>query len=279
MMSFKQGHLWGGRLLFIPAFMALFPAACWAVNFYDGARAPAGKYVLSYTSLYHADTTTDKNGRTAQTGYDYTRIEELARFCYYTPDAVFTALVPAGRVRSGYYGTSSSGIGDILAGVGYFVPLKEADILPMLFVKFPTGEYDSAQNVNYGTNQYDIRSAVFFYTQAGRFSIDAAIKYHVRLKNRGTNSMPGDELHLQLLPGWKLGKRCKLGPSLNWMKSRPQEKNGAEVPDSRRESFSAGADFYVRLKPVSITLTFLRDIRAKNAAKGDFFQLKTCYAF
>lgn len=280
-MTGAAGYNWGTmRTIMIFAIAAIaLPQPCQAVNFYDGARASKGLYFLTYTSLYHADETTDSSARTSISDYDYTRTEELVRFCYYTPKAVLTALLPFGRVRSGYYDTSSSGTGDVNLGAGFFLPLKTLDILPMLFVKLPAGEYDSAKSVNYGTNQYDIKPTVFFYKQVENLSIDAAAKYHFRTENRSTDISPGNELYLQCLLGWQVGKIFKLGPSLNWMRSSCQKNNGAKVPDSRRESLSAGADIYLRLKPASITLTYLRDVRTKNTTKGNFFQLKTCYKF
>jgi hypothetical protein len=266
-------------LLSILALSVIFPATASAVNFYDGARAPGGLYFLSYSSIYSADKATDFKGRTSKNDYGYTKLEELFRFCYYNKDLVLTALVPAADVHSRFYNVSSNGLGDINLGAGYFLPVKCVDILPMLFVKFPTGEYDSSRIVNYGTNQYDIKPTVFIYKAMGRFSIDGAAKYYIRRQNPSTKISPGDELYLQGLLGWKFSKNIKAGPSLNWMKSSSQVNDGANVPLSRRESLSLGGDIYLRFKPLSVTLTYLRDIRAKNTTKGDFFQVKTCYKF
>jgi len=268
-----------------PKFLLIFlltiglPAPCLAVNFYDGSRAPKGLYFLSYTSLYGADKTTDSKGKTNKQNYDYIKIEELLRFCYYTPELVLTAFIPFGGVHSGFYDLSSKGIGDINLGVGYFLPVKQADILPMLFVKLANGEYDSKKSLNYGTNQCDIRPVVFLYKAMGRFSIDAAAKYYFRAENPATKVLPGNELYLQCLFGWQLTKKLKAGPSINWMRSANQKNDGMEIERSRRESFSIGGDFYLRLSSLSVTFTYLRDIQSENTTKGDFFQVKTCYKF
>ncbi|MBU0503715.1 MAG: transporter [Candidatus Omnitrophota bacterium] len=256
-----------------------FPRQSYAVNFYDGARAPKGLYFLTYTSYYYADKTTDSKAKTAKADYEYSKFEELLRFCYYTPDLVLTAFFPAGYVHNGYYDVSSGGIGDINLGAGYFLPVKQADILPMLFVKFPTGVYDSGKSVNYGSNQYDIKPCLFLYKAVGRFSIDAAAKYYFRTENTGTKLTPGDELYLQLLFGWNISKICKAGPSFNWMKTENQKIDGVETRRSKKESFSLGGDFYLRLPIFSLTFTYLRDIRTKNTTKGDFFQVKTVRKF
>ena len=259
--------------------VVLLPSPCLAVNFFDGARSPEGLYFLTYSSYYYADTTADAQGRTAKRDYRYEKLEETFRLCYYTPDLVLTALLPAGTVHSGYYDTSSEGLGDIKLGAGYFLPCRGADILPMLFVKFPTGEYDPDRTVNYGSNQYDIQAAVFLYKQVGRVSIDAAAKYFLREENRATGISPGDEMHLQGLLGWQFTKRFKAGPSVNWLRSSCQESRGSRIPGTARKTLSAGADAYLRLPGLSLTFTYLRDCQAKNTAKGDFFQVKSCVKF
>jgi len=266
-------------ILFVISLLFLFPPSCRAVNFYDGARAGKGLYFLTYSSLYYADKTTDKKGKTAKSDYDYLKSEEMLRFCYYSPEAVFTVLAPFGRVSSGFYDTDSTGIGDVNLGAGHFLPFQKADILPMLFVKFPTGEYDSGKSVNYGTNQYDFKPTVFIYKALGKFSLDAAVKYYFRTENPATDISPGDELHLQCLLGWQFSKKFKAGPSVNWMRSNEQENYGLKVSGTEREALSLGADVYFRLPTFSLTLTYLHDISSENFAKGDFFQVKTCYKF
>ncbi len=270
--SLITGFLFLGTALFLPY-------QCRAVNFYDGARAAKGLYGLSYTSYYSADKTTDKDGNTSIAGYDYKKSEELLRFCYYTPETVFTALVPFGRAESGYYSQSSEGLGDINLGVGRFLGIKEVDILPMLFLKFPSGEYDPAKSVNYGSNQYDIKPMVFFYKDLDRFSIDAAAKYYFRQENKKTGISAGDELYLQCLLGWKVNDKCKFGPSFNWMQSTNRESEGTETEDTARRAFSLGADLYFRLPGFSLTFTYLNDIYSRNTTQGDFFQIKMCHKF
>ncbi|MFH0828048.1 MAG: hypothetical protein V1919_02650, partial [Candidatus Omnitrophota bacterium] len=124
--------------LLILGFWAVFPALSFAVNFYDGVRASKGLYFLTYSSLYFADKATDHEGRTNKSDYGYKKIEELFRLCYYNNDLVLTALIPVGDAHSKFYDVSSKGIGDAILGAGYFLPVQKADVLPMLFIKFPT---------------------------------------------------------------------------------------------------------------------------------------------
>ena len=242
----------------------MIPNISRAVNFYDGARAPKGLYFLTYSSLY--------------TSNKVLKAEELLRFCYYSPDFVVTALLPAGGLEPKPSGKSSWGLGDATAGAGYFLPVKEVDILPMLFVKVPTGEYASDKSTNYGTHQVDIRPVLFFSKTAGSLSVDAAVKYYFRLENDKEIS-PGDELHLQYLLGYGITKDIRLGPSVNWMMSRDQRHDGIRIAGSERRTLSVGGDIYTRFRGMSFSFTYLYDAYTQNTPKGQFFQLKSCYKF
>lgn len=254
------------------------PKFAFAVNFYDGSRAQ-GTYFLTYSSVYKADEATDKNGNTSNRDYGFFNAQELLRLCYYSPDFVATALIPAGYMDSNFLHQNSSGLGDINLGAGYFLPFKQVDILPMIFVEFPTGVYNASKAVNIGSNQYDIKPMIFIYKSFGDFSIDAAVKYYFRLKNNTTDVLPGDELYLQCLLGYNLTDKLKLGPSINWMISKDKEQNGVIVSNSARETLSVGADVYYRFSWLSVTFTYLYDVHTENSSKGHFFQLKTVYRF
>jgi hypothetical protein len=250
-----------------------------AVNFYDGARAKEGTYFLTYSSVYLADTTTDSKGNTTKRDYGLTKADEILRLCYYSPDAVATVLLPFSYINVRSANQESSGLGDINLGAGHFLPFRNVDILPMLFVKFPTGEYGASKSINVGSNQYDIRPSIFLYKAFGDFSIDAAAKYFFRLKNPATDVLPGDEFYLQCLLGYSFSDRFKMGPSLNWMISQDKELNGVKIANSARETFSTGADIYYRFSKIGITFTYLYDFYAKNTTQGHFFQLKTVFRF
>ena len=266
-------------ITFVLILMNITSNVAFAVNFYDGARAPKGLYFLTYSSVYVADELTDAKGSTSKSSYGYSRAEEILRLCYYTPDFVATALLPAGYTNTRSLNKDSMGLGDAIVGAGNFLPFKSIDILPMLFVKFPTGEYDASKSANMGSNQYDIRPMVFLYKTLGDFSIDAVAKYFFRLKNNSTDVAPGDEIHLQCLLGYNLTDKLKLGPSFNWMISQDRELKGVKINNSARESLSMGADIYYRIGKVGVTATYLYDTYAENTVKGHFFQIKTVYRF
>jgi hypothetical protein len=266
-------------LMLVLILMNTIPNVAHAVNFYDGARAPQGLYFLTYSSTYVADDLTDSKGNTSKKDYGLFKAQEILRFCYYSPDFVATALLPVGYTNTRSLNKDSLGLGDGNIGFGHFLPIKQIDILPMLFVKFPTGQYDSSKSVNMGSNQYDISPMVFLYKAIGDFSVDAVAKYFFRLKNNSTDVAPGDEIHLQCVLGYNLTDKLKLGPSVSWMISKDREFKGMSINDSARESLSGGADIYYRFGKVGVTATYLYDMYAENTTKGHFIQIKTVYRF
>ncbi len=267
------------RLAIVLLLFVVFPRIALAVNFYDGSRAKQGFCFLTYTYAYFADETTNKNGKTSNKDFGLFSAQEMLRLSYYSPDFVATVVVPFGYTNISSLDQDSFGLGDINLGAGYFLPVKQVDILPMLFVKFPSGEYSASKAANIGSNQYDIAPMIFLHKTMGKFSVDAAVKYYFRLENNATDVLPGDELHLQGLLGYNITDKFRLGPSINWMISKNKKQNGSEVSGSARERLSMGADFYYRFSWLSVTLTYLYDVYTENSPKVHFFQLKTVYRF
>ena len=259
--------------------ITIISKVAFAVNFYDGSRAKQGLYFLTYASAYYADETTNKNGKATSKDFGLFNAQEILRFCYYSPDFVATVVVPFGYTEINYSNQDSFSLGDMSLGVGYFLPVKQVDILPMLFVKFPTGEYSASKAANIGSNQYDIMPMVFLHKTQGHFSVDAVMKYYFRLKNNVTDVLPGDELYLQGLVGYNVTDKFKLGPSMSWMISKNKKQNDTSISNSAREKLSVGADFYYRFSWLSVTFTYFYDVYAENSPKGHFFQLKTVYHF
>lgn len=253
--------------------------AAHAVNFYDGVRPPDGLYFLTYTSLYFADEVTDSDGEATTENYGFYMPQELVRFALYRSGFSFNLVLRGGGKYVKSSGDESWGFGDMDLGIGHFLPVKGVDILPLLFVKIPTGKYDSDESLNYGSNQFDLKPSVFLHKTAGNATVDLAAKYYIRFENPDTDTKPGNELYLQGLFGYEFFNFMKIGLSLNWMKSGEKTVNGSGVDDSERESFSAGSDLYFRFKPVSVSFTYLYDVYSENTTRGHYIQMKTVYKF
>ncbi|HON79961.1 MAG TPA: transporter [Spirochaetota bacterium] len=266
-------------VLVLFSFLCVFQSMGYGVNIYDGVRAPDGMYLLTYSSVYHADDVRDSSGDLARDGYGYYSVQEIFRGAWYYRGVVVSALVPVGGVYVDSAGRGSFGAGDITAGAGFFLPVSCVDILPMLFVKFPSGEYDSSETVNYGSGQYDIRPMVFIHKAARGFTVDAVAKYYRRLENHDTGVKPGDEIHLQAVAAYNLFGTFRAGPSVSWMRGRNREIDGEAQGNTAGEMLSLGGDFYVRAGCIGITFTWLNDLYARNRTDGNYYQIKTVLKF
>ena len=266
----------------IAAALGVFLAAAGqagAVDFYDGVRAARGLYFLPYTTFYWADTLTGPSGHAVPGEQGYFRAEELIRFAYYSPKIVLNCLLPVGYVRVKELDDSSGGLGDLWLGAGTFFPVSAVDLLMMVSAKFPTGAYDASSSVNFGSNQVDLGPAFFLYKQFGRFSLDAAVKYYFRLENPATETDPGDELQVQALVGCEIAPGMRAGPGINWTRGGEKKVDGATVPGSGLQVVSAGGEFYFKIPPLSVTISYLADLYAENAFRGHLIRLKLCYRF
>lgn len=269
-------------LLILSAAVIFFiPSGSDAVNFYDGVRAPEGLYLLTYTSLYTADEVTDGSGDTAVADYGFTRIQEMLRLSYYAKEMCFHVYLPAGYKEVEYYGEDTWGWGDLNLGIGRFLPVKSLDIVPMLFVKFPTGRYDGDRKVNYGDHQFDIKPTVFLHKTIRQWTVDLALKYFYRLVNPDTHTAPHNEFYAEALLGYEFWNFMKVGLSLNWMKSDDSKYFGEEVANNAkvRESYSIGSDIYFRLSSFNLSFTYLYDVYVENTVKGHYVQMKTVHRF
>lgn len=258
---------------------AALPLRAGAVDFYDGIRAAPGLYFLPYAGFFWADTLTDSSGRSVRDDYGFFKAEELIRFAYYSPDLVLNCLVPTGYVRVKALDDSSAGLGDAWVGAGTFLPVATFDLLMMISAKFPTGEYDPDSAVNFGSNQVDLGPAFFLYKQFGRISLDAALKYYFRLENHATGADPGDELHLQVLLGYEIAPGARIGPGVSWWRGEDKKIDGATIYGSSAQAASAGAEFYFKVPPWSITGNYMADVYSENATRGQLARLKLCYKF
>ena len=257
------------------------PSAAEAVNFYDGVRALEGLYFLNYVSYYTADEVTDDKGDTALDGYGFKKVQEMVRFSYYAGRWCFHAFIPFGYKEVKFYGEDTWGLGDSNLGAGRFLPVKAVDIVPMLFVKFPTGRYDRDRKVNYGDHQYDIKPSIFLHKTLGPWTVDMALKYFYRLVNPVTHRAPHNEFYAEGLFGYEFWNFVKPGLSLNWMKSGDDKYFGEETgrEAKTRESFSVGSDVYFRFNMVKLSFTYLYDAYAENTVRGHYAQMKTVYKF
>jgi len=94
------------------------------------------------------------------------------------------------------------------------------------------------------------------------------VKYYFRLENPATSADPGDELQAQVLFGYETSPGVRIGPGVNWMISGEKKVKGTRIEGSAVQVVSAGAEFYFKIAPLSVTLSYMADVYAENAPRG-----------
>ncbi len=248
----------------------------YAVNFYDGIHAPDNLYILTYSGYYQSNELTDNKSNSAIDNYGYDQFYELVRIAWYYSSFVITGLISVGGEYVSSVPEGSFGLGDAQPGVGYFLPVKFIDIFPMVFVKFPTGEYEKDKSVNFGSNQIDLKPMIFFNKRIKNFMFDGVVKYYHRFKDTENNIEIADELYIESVIGYRI-RKIIFGPSMKWKRNIKKKITGETVEGKNVQKYSLGCDFLFPLNQSNVTFTYLNDIYAENTLKGHFFQLKVVY--
>ena len=239
-----------------------------AVDYADGYHAPNGFCFAIYPVWYGAGKTTDNNGNTAIDNYDFNTTLVYLRPVYYINDFVFDVVVPIGQTSTGYSDQHDDGIGDILIDLGYFLPIKCADVLFDMHFKIPTG-YDKDSDVNFGDGQFDVRPSIFINKYIGKFCIDAAIKYKFRFENKHIALDLGDEVSLEALVTYKIFKDIRLGPSISYRQGFDKKVQGKKIKNSGPMQLSVGGQLIYQITPkIQVLVAALADTMSKNTIKG-----------
>ncbi len=250
------------------------------VNYCDGARAPEGFYLATYPVWYTADSLTNDDGGTATNEFGANEYDVLIRPIWYIRDFVFHVIVPLGNISVHYFDDNDGGIGDIVAGGGYFLPVKEINILPVLNMKFPTGHFNSASEVNYGDGQFDLMPELYINKSVGRCSVDIALKYWHRFRNENNSFTPGNQFYAECVSTYEVIKGFRVGPNISFCKGGNPELEGVELPDNDITRLSVGAEFVFIITPkVHFLLDAIPDVYAENTAKGMLVMGRLCCKF
>lgn len=264
---------------FIVLLSFIFNKNSYAVNFGDGYHSLDGLYTHIYLMQISGDDKTDNNGRKIADNIGFNMNTLVLRPLYYSGNFLAGALIPLGNVEMDIYSESDSGLGDIMFGVGYFLPVDWANILPVVQVKIPTGPFDKNKFVNYGSGQWDLWLETYFNKFSRKFSYDAAIKYWIRFENDEINFKPGNELRLEGLATYSITNRLRLGPSISYLIGEDNELNGSNIDKSGIKKLSLGAEIVYHYSPdVLFAFTVMDDIDTENALETSLFMLRVTFS-
>lgn len=247
----------------------LHTTACHAINYAAGAKLPDGLVLNLYPYYYHAETRTDRNGHTATNDLGLHRYGMAIGASYYTGNWVFNTIIPVGNLELTSRRSESGGIGDIQLRAGHFLPIDAVTILPLLFIKTPSGNYERSRPANFGDGQVDLAAELYVRKLTGPVSLDALFKYVVRFRNPYNDITPGNELITELLATLKLTENFWAGPALNITVGNDNKRNGKILADSGLTKIAAGGELYYRgFSKAKLSLAAYQDVSTRNTTEG-----------
>lgn len=257
-----------------------FATSSYAVNFCDGIHAPKGFYQIAYPLWYTADKITDSSGNTAVANLNLNRYALLIRPIYHTNNFVFQAIIPIGGIDAKAFNDSDGGIGDIVLGAGYFLPVKWMHILTAVNVKMATGHFDRSAAINFGSGQWDIQPEIFLNKFVDRFSFGVALRYFHRIENFDIDLKPGDEFYTEGLVTYEIFKNFRIGPSTVFVKGLDNKQSGTTVANSALMKLAVGGEAIYQITPsFQVMLNAMGDIITENTTEGVLVMSRMVYAF
>ena len=266
--------------MFVLVSFAFAPGLSYAINFRDVTRAPDGIYPIIYPIWFSADKITDKNGDTRIDNLGLDSYKLAFKTLYIKGELTVTFIVPFGTKTTGKFADTDSGLGDIVLGASYFLPVTGWDMAPIIAVKFPTGQYDKHSAVNIRNGQTDIYAKFYATKFYKSFSLGTALYYIFRTEEHDDGMRAGDEFHAECLVSFPIAKGMRFGPSVNYMKSDDNKLNGSTISDSAVEKLSVGGELSYLVNPhLSTGLNVMKDIESENSAEGTLVLGKISYFF
>lgn len=267
------------KLILICFFIAL-PATGNAVLLGDAYHPPDGTYLVMYQGWFSGDNYVDKNGNSVSKDIDLDLHSFYLRPLYYKGDLLFGSIIPVGRVSSGSVDDSDSGFGDVVLTAGYFLPVKWANVLPVLQLKLPTGNYDKDEIVNFGSGQTDLYLELYLNKFSQKYGIDAAIKHWLRFENDSTEIKPGNETRLETVISYPVTPQFWLGGSASYMFGENYESRGKEVSGSGIEKATFGVEAaYLFTATTYVAATYTKDSNPINTIPIKTFLLRFGFKF
>ena len=270
------------RTLFLIVFvlMVITRSPSHAINFAAGAKLPDGLVFNLYPYWYSADRSTNNNGNATTNNLGMNRYGMSVGASYYANNWMFNMVVPTGNLQVNSLLSENGGIGDIQLRAGYFVPVDSVTILPVLFIKAPTGNYDRNRPVNFGDGQTDLTTELYLYKLFGKLSVDALLKYSVRLRNPDSDVTPGNEFSTECLTTWKIADNFRAGPALNFRIGDNIKQGGHTLTDSGLMKLSVGGELYYRGFPKArLSLAAYKDVVTRNSTEGLMVQSRIVIPF
>ena len=188
--------------------------------------------------------------------------------------------IPLERKELGLFESTKYGLGDSYLGIGYFLPINSINILPILQVKFPLGNFNKNDQNNIGTGTYSVHPELYINKMFPSFMLDASIEYTINFTNGETNIKMGNRLNLETVFAYIYSTDIMFGPSILYTHSKHQKLNGNSIHGTNTHNLFIGADILYSInKKTKLIFNLMKDTQSKNSPKGTTSSFLFIYSF
>ena len=264
-------------------------------DFLLAAMPPPGTYGIVYLSRYTSNFLADNSGNSAVPHFSLTANVAVPRFDWIKPVSIFGAdrwgtlilspyqdvsvkLSPAPGVN---LSDSKRGFGDLTVGNGLHWTLGDYQMINGLDFVAPTGSFDAARLVNLGLNHWTVRlNHLATWMPRPDWEISYGLRWDYNFENPDTNYKTGQLGYVEFATAYLPTPEFRLGIIGVTMQQLTGD-SGSGVPPGGNNKYSASAlglgGNYFFPGGILVTAKYLKEFEAKNATRGQLFQLSIAF--
>jgi hypothetical protein len=263
-------------------------------DFLLAAMPPPGTYGVMYLARYTSNYLANNLGNSAVDHFSLTVNAATPRFDWIKPVSVLGAdrwgtliLAPyldvdarISPVPGLNLADSKRGFGDLTIGNGLHWTLGDYQMVNGLDVVFPTGSFDAARLVNLGLNHWTVRlNHLGTWFPRPEWEISYGLRWDYNFENPDTHYTTGQIGYGELTAAWLPTPELRLGVIGVAMRQLTGDAGPGAPSGGNKYSVSAvgfGGN-YALPGGVFITAKYLKELEAKNAPRGQLFQISIAF--
>ena len=264
-------------------------------DFLLAAMPPPGTYGIVYFSRYTANYLADNSGNAAVDHFSLTANVAIPRFDWIKPVSVFGADRWGTLILAPYLDVSAKispvpgvdlsdsrrGFGDLTIANGLHWTLGDYQMVNGVDIVAPTGSFDAARVVNLGLNHWTVRlSHLGTWMPRPDWEVSYGLRWDYNFENPDTHFRTGQIGYIEFATAWLPKPELRLGV-IGVAMQQLNGDSGPGVPAGGKFKYSTNAlgigGNYFFPGGVLFTAKYLKEFEAKNAARGQLFQISIAF--
>lgn len=254
-----------------------------AEGFMTAAMPPPGNYLISYNTLYTADSF--KNASPVFDDFKVSTLASVARLIHVTDKKIlggnwgmhaFLVYADVNVKNVGGNSQRQRGMGDLIIdpfALGWHV--GDWHFVAGVDIYLPTGSYDKKDLANIGRNYVTLEPLVgFTYRNLAGYEFSMKTMFDYNFENRATDYRSGNELHADFVAARHIGPWSLGVGGYAYQQVSGDSGKGAVLGDFKGRAMALGPQVaYTAQNGVSLSARFQHEFNVLNRPEGDKFWL------